>query len=229
VFWGITCYLSTNSSYVKFIGFNLKVSHRRHVYNCWLVNNIWSGICRYCYDPSVLKIHMRVPSGAVVNRHNAKTKYRFHTAAILLFHFLQNIILIKVAYLSKIYYQTSFQCSVKWHQCRFTSQLSRKLRCRVVLQWHNILTKFHGNRSVVSKIERRDTRTDNSVMLFLLRKQISWKRDYWHEWLNRPYNKRQVGFLVTLKTVKFCPNERVETGGVWQLCAGEKWKIGEWK
>jgi hypothetical protein len=46
---GITYYLKTDSVCVKFVDNNLKVSHRRHVYNFLLVNNISYKIRRYGY------------------------------------------------------------------------------------------------------------------------------------------------------------------------------------
>jgi hypothetical protein len=37
IYFGRTYYLHTASAYVKFVGYNLAVSHRRHVCNCWLI------------------------------------------------------------------------------------------------------------------------------------------------------------------------------------------------
>jgi len=35
-----TYYLTASSVYVKFVGYNLKGLHRRHICSCWLINSI---------------------------------------------------------------------------------------------------------------------------------------------------------------------------------------------
>jgi hypothetical protein len=59
-FLGRTYYLSTDSTYVKYVGHNLKVPHHRHLCNCLLANNTLYIICRYDYDLSPYQIlHLR--------------------------------------------------------------------------------------------------------------------------------------------------------------------------
>jgi hypothetical protein len=52
IFLGKTHDIGTNFVYVKFVRYNLIVSHCHNVCNCKLTNNISCAICMYVYDLS---------------------------------------------------------------------------------------------------------------------------------------------------------------------------------
>lgn len=92
--------------YVRFVGYNLKVSRQCHVGNGWLNGNISSIICRNVYT-FIQNVTFLANSPLVISV-KPEAKWKFCTAAMLLFHILMKNFLNKVVYFWKIYYHTSF-------------------------------------------------------------------------------------------------------------------------
>jgi hypothetical protein len=104
------------------------------------------------------KFHIPSYSGSLFVTVRAKTNSTFSHGHHVVLHYLS-----KVAYFSKISYQTISGSYIKGRQSRFhlTNTYVRravrksKLLRRGGLQWHNVNTKFREHWSVGSKVERR--------------------------------------------------------------------------
>ena len=80
---------STDSMYVKCVGYDLNVSHRCHVRNHLHKNKISQIMCRYVYDVSPYKFHIPRSNVSLIIAIRPEAKEDVTMIAILLFYILQ--------------------------------------------------------------------------------------------------------------------------------------------
>jgi hypothetical protein len=89
---------------VKFFGYNVRDSHRRHISNCWPRNKSYTEFGGIYMFYIRTKFHVPNFSGSLDIASKPRVQYRYHAATML-----HNT---KYVYFSKIYHYTSFQDAI---------------------------------------------------------------------------------------------------------------------
>jgi hypothetical protein len=84
-----TVYLNTDFVYIKFVGYNLRISHHHYTCNCSQIDNISYRISRCAYDLFPYQIHLSNSNYSLVMAIKSKAKYVLHSAVVLFFSILQ--------------------------------------------------------------------------------------------------------------------------------------------
>jgi hypothetical protein len=111
--------------------------------------------------------HILSSNSSLVTDVNPKAKYSKNVRMAAMLFYTVQIILLNISCFLKIYFHTSVQDHISYDACLTSSYVrhvgindckgNENVRGWGGLQWHNVDTKFHKNRSVGLKVENGDT------------------------------------------------------------------------